>query len=112
MEALFAELPAFARYRCDYLDDQAFRALQFILLLNPHAGSVIQGTGGLRKMRFADEQRHKGKRGGTRVIYYWWNSGQQFWLFTLYGKDQQDDLSAAQRQMLKQMLDQEIEART
>ncbi|CAK9892526.1 Toxin HigB-2 [Pseudomonas fluorescens] len=83
-----------------------------ILLLNPQAGSVIQGTGGLRKIRFADGLRHKGKRGGIRVIYYWWNNGQQFWLLTLYGKDQQDDLSPVQRQSLKQMLDLEIEART
>ncbi|WP_327439055.1 toxin [Pseudomonas donghuensis] len=112
MEALFVELPAFSRYRHDYLDDEAFRSLQFVLMLNPQAGSVIQGTGGLRKIRFADDQRHKGKRGGIRVIYYWWKHGQQFWLFTLYGKDQQDDLSPAQRQALRQMLDLEIEART
>ncbi|KJK16444.1 hypothetical protein [Pseudomonas sp. 2(2015)] len=111
MEALFVELPAFARYRSDYLDDEAMRALQLVLLLNPQAGSVIQGTGGLRKVRFADDQRHKGKRGGIRVIYYWWSNGQQFWLFTLYGKDQLDDLSPAQRHSLKQMLDLEIEAR-
>ena len=50
---------------------------------NPEAGDVIQGAGGLRKMRFADSRRGKGKRGGLRVIYYWWSGGMQFWLYTL-----------------------------
>jgi mRNA-degrading endonuclease RelE of RelBE toxin-antitoxin system len=40
-------------------------------MLNPEAGDTIPGTGGLRKVRFADERRGKGKRGGLRVIYYW-----------------------------------------
>ncbi len=41
-----------------------------MLLKNPEAGDVIEGTGGLRKIRYADEKRGKGKRGGLRVIYY------------------------------------------
>ena len=57
-------------------------------MLNPEAGDVIPGTGGLRKLRFADERRGKGKRGGLRVIYYWWDPGSQFWLFTIYDKDE------------------------
>src|SRR5256885_3318303 len=36
---------------------------------NPEAGDVIEGTGGLRKVRFGDPRRAKGKRGGLRVIY-------------------------------------------
>lgn len=62
-------------------------------MLNPEAGPLISGTGGLRKLRFADEQRGKGKRGGLRVIYYWWEAGLQFWLFTIYDKDESSDLS-------------------
>lgn len=75
MNALFIELPAFARYRRDFLDDELFCELQIELLRHPHAGVLIQGTGGLRKMRFVDERRNKGKRGGLRVIYYWWSGG-------------------------------------
>lgn len=41
MNALFVELPAFARHRADYLDDEGFRALQNALLDNPEAGDVI-----------------------------------------------------------------------
>lgn len=66
----------------------------------------------MRKVRFADERRQKGKRGGIRVIYYWWLGGAQFWLFTLYGKDVRGDLSASQKKALKRLLDAELQART
>ena len=58
------------------------------MLGSPQAGDVIIGTGGLRKLRFSDERRNKGKRGGTRIIYYWQSGGSQFWLFTLFSKDE------------------------
>jgi len=78
---------------------------------SPDAGDVIEGTGGLRKLRFADARRGKGKRGGLRVIYYWWGAGLQFWLYTIYDKDERDDLSPQQRKTLKSMLQAELEAR-
>lgn len=108
MHALFIELPAFQRYRHDYLNDEAFRRLQIWLLMNPEAGDVIQGTGGLRKARFSDESRNKGKRGGLRLIYYWWIEGSQFWFFALYDKSEQPDLNPAQIKTLKVRLDAEI----
>ena len=111
MKALFVELPAFPRYRSDYLDDDGFRGLQKSLLKSPEAGDVIEGAGGLRKLRHADARRGKGKRGGLRVIYFWWKSGRQFWLFTLYNKDEMTDLNAKEKKMLKDMLTQELEAR-
>lgn len=46
MNALFIELPAFARYRKDFLDDELFCELQIELLRHPHAGVLIQCTGG------------------------------------------------------------------
>jgi hypothetical protein len=61
MKALFVELPAFARFRNDYLDDEGFRGLQTAMILNPEAGDVIEGTGGLRKLRYGDPRRGKGK---------------------------------------------------
>ncbi|MBI3919000.1 MAG: type II toxin-antitoxin system RelE/ParE family toxin [Betaproteobacteria bacterium] len=112
MKALFVELPAFARLRDDYLDDEGFRALQNALLEHPEAGEVIPGTGGLRKVRHADIRRGKGKRGGLRVIYFWWRAGGQFWLYTLYDKDQRDDLTAKERTALKDMLKGELAARS
>lgn len=111
MKAIFLELPAFTRFRPDYLSDEAFRAFQQFLLENPDAGAVIKGAGGLRKIRFGDPLRGKGKRGGLRVIYYWWQGGSQFWLFTLYDKDELDDLSVEQRKLLSKRLEDEIQAR-
>jgi hypothetical protein len=111
MRATFVEMPPFMRYRDQYLDDPAYRQLQLELMKNPVAGDVIAGTGGLRKLRFADRMRGKGKRGGLRVIYYWWVAADQFWLFTLYDKDEAGDLSVSERRALGAMLAREIEAR-
>lgn len=111
MKALFVELPAFARYRADYLADEGFRTLQNALMADPEAGDVIEGTGGLRKARQADPRRGKGKRGGLRIIYFWWEAGRQFWLFTLYDKDEMDDLTPKERKTLRDMLKRELEAR-
>lgn len=111
MKAVFVELPAFARFRADYLDDDGFRGLQAALMANPDAGDVIEGSGGLRKLRYGDARRGKGQRGGLRVIYYWWDGGEQFWLFTLYDKNEAADLGAAEKKTLKSMLKAELEAR-
>lgn len=111
MKAVFVELPAFERHRANYLDDDAFRALQNLLMKHPEAGDPIPETGGLRKLRFADARRGKGKRGGVRVIYYWWDGGLQFWLFTLYDKNEMADLTPQQRKALKGMIKTELEAR-
>ena len=111
MKALFVELPPFERYRQEYLSDEAYRVLQSDMLRSPEAGDVISGTGGLRKLRYADANRSKGKRGGLRIIYFWWEVRRQFWLFTLYDKDEMADLSPKERAALKLMLKQELEAR-
>ncbi len=111
MRAVFVELPAFEEFRSEYLDDEGYRALQNELLLNPEAGDIIQGAGGLRKVRHADGRRGKGKRGGLRVIYFWWEAGRQFWLFTLYDKGELDDLTPRQREWFKGRLKQALDMR-
>lgn len=112
MKAVFVELPAFERNRAGYLDDDGFRGLQNALMKDPTAGDLIEGTGGLRKVRHADPRRGKGKRGGLRVIYYWWIQGPQFWLFTIYDKDEMDDLSPKDRKALKERVKLELAARS
>jgi len=104
VDAIFVELPPFARHRADYLSDEAFSSLQNLLMLCPTCGDVIRHTGGLRKLRVGDSHRHKGKRGGLRVIYYWWQEQAHFLLFTLYSKGEMDDLSAPQREHLRALL--------
>lgn len=100
MHATFIELSSFQKYRMEYLNDDQFRLFQNMLLADPEKGDVIPDTGGLRKVRFRDERRNKGKRGGIRVIYYWTNEKGQFILFTIYDKDQRDDLTKQQRDAL------------
>jgi len=101
------EAPAFTRLLHDYLDDEQYRALQTELIRNPDAGDVMPGTGGFRKMRWADSQRGKGRRGGLRVIYYYFEGDRQIWLMTLYGKNESADLSPAEKRALKSAIEQE-----
>ena len=109
MTAVFVELPAFARYRPGYLTDGQFSGLQALLMANPGAGDVIPDSGGLRKLRLADSHRGKGKRSGLRITYFWWPAGSQFWLFTIYGKNEVEDLTPVQRRILKSLLKAELE---
>ncbi len=68
MRRAFVELPLFrSKWESLGLDDDDYHRLQDELLADPKVGAVMQGTGGVRKMRFAFE--HKGKSGGVRVIY-------------------------------------------
>ena len=69
---------------------------------DPKKGDVIQGTGGLRKIRVAGKD--KGKRGGSRVIYYFLDNLQRFYLLTIYSKNEISDLSADQKKQLKAFL--------
>jgi len=62
-------------------------------------------------MRQADPRRGKGKRGGLRIIYFWWEQGRQFWLFTLNDKDELDDFTPVERKELRNMLKHELETR-
>ncbi|MGF6091017.1 type II toxin-antitoxin system RelE/ParE family toxin [Pseudomonas sp. 18173] len=78
-------------------------ALQKLLVLNPSAGDVIEGTGGIRKMRVA--AKGHGKRGGARVIYYHFVSASQIALLMIYPKNEQQDLTADERKALKAVIE-------
>ena len=69
------------------------------LARRPKAGRIIQGTGGLRKVRFA--RPGKGKSGGARVIYYYHNYTKPILLLLIYAKADQDNLTDAQKAQLK-----------
>jgi len=100
----FIEAPAFTRNLPAYLDDEGYRLLQASFVDNPEAGKVISGTGGLRKVRWGDPRRGKGKRGGLRVIYYYLREASHIWLITLYDKDEADDLTASQKKTYRQFV--------
>ena len=111
MEACFIELPAFERARERHLDDDTYASLQKLMLLAPEAGDLVQGSGGLRKLRFGDAKRSKGKRGGLRVIYYYWGGHSEIWLFALYAKGEVDDLTPRQLAALRDYLKSELKLR-
>jgi mRNA-degrading endonuclease RelE of RelBE toxin-antitoxin system len=70
---------------------------------NPKQGDVIQGTGGLRKIRVASKG--KGKRSGSRIIYYFLDEKQRCYLLTIYGKSEMQDLTADQKKHLKTFME-------
>lgn len=70
----FIEAPAFTRHLADYLNDEDYRALQIRLGANPELGDLMPGTGGFRKVRWADARRGKGRRGGLRIVYFYFLS--------------------------------------
>ena len=78
------------------LDDESLRALQTELLADPGKGDPIPGCGILRKLRFADRGRGKGKRGGVRVIYLHTPDAGRIDLLAVYGKDEREDLTKEQ----------------
>ncbi|MNC99263.1 Toxin HigB-2 [compost metagenome] len=79
---------------------------------NPETGDVVPAAGGVRKMRFTDPRRGKGKRGGLRIIYFWWQAGSEFWLFTLYDKDETTDLPSDERKSIGKRIKAELSARS
>jgi len=90
------------------LDRESYRLLQLHLLVNPAAGDLIRGTGGLRKIRWQGSGR--GKRGGIRAIYYW-AQGDGVILFLLaYAKKDKDDLTPNQKKILRQLVEEEFKS--
>lgn len=107
----FVESTVFTARVYEYFTEDEYAAFQFALAAEPLAGDVIQGTGGLRKVRWADRRRGKGKRGGTRIIYFVIDEDGVIYLLTLFDKDEMTDLGAREKRLLKQLVDAEKEAR-
>ncbi len=100
---VFVETSIFTKKHTQYLLDDEYRELQNFLMNKPDAGDLIQGTGGLRKLRWS--LRNKGKRGGERVVYYWQLAKEQIYFMTLYSKNDKVDLSPQEKKIIKQMLE-------
>jgi putative transcriptional regulator len=105
MQKIFIETDEFTAWVAEYLSDDDLAALQRELLADPEKGVVMPGCGGLRKLRIANPRRGKGKRGGAQVIYLHIEEVDQVRLITVYGKDQKDDLSAADKKLFRQHAD-------
>ena len=96
----FIELSLFSRYRDSYFSDEQFAGLQKHLLDNPQAGSVVPGSGGVRKLRWKRDG--MGKRGGLRVLYYVQDNKGRIWLLTVYGKSARENITAKDLRQLRE----------
>ena len=96
----FVESRIFAARVREFMDDAGLREVQNELMANPQKGAVIPGCAGLRKVRVADRSRGKGKRGGARVIYLDIPQAGRMDLIAIYGKDEQEDLTADRKRVL------------
>lgn len=86
------------------LTDSELAELQYYLLKTPHAGKIIQGTGGLRKLRWALS--NKGKSGGVRVLYIDFTIGEKIYLIDVYTKKERDNISDSEKSLYKQLINQ------
>ena len=103
----FIEFPAFttrlmalAKHRAD----DVLLEIQNDLLENPKRGSVIEGTSGVRKSRASDPTRGKGKSGGFRYMYYYIEQDGQIFLLMVFNKNEQDDLTKGQKNILARFI--------
>lgn len=99
----YIESPLFSKLIGSYLEDEEYAAFQWELALHPERGDLIPGSGGLRKIRWA--AKGKGKRGGTRIIYYYKNKKGKIWLLTIYAKNEADTIPISILKKIKEELE-------
>ncbi len=97
------ETTEFAKQANKFMSDE--NKLDFInfinfIAANPISGDLISGTGGVRKVRWANDPT-KGKSGGSRVIYFYYNDNMPLFLFTAYSKSTTDNISQGDKNALK-----------
>ena len=86
------------------LSDNDLSRLEKALLENPHAGDVIEGTGGARKIRITLND-NRGKSGGGRVIYVDIFEKSKIYLLFAYPKNVQENLNAEQKKAIRNMIE-------
>lgn len=104
MKRTFIQTGIFEKRLRERGGDELLRAVEAAVLDNPEAGDVIQGTGGVRKLRVADPGRGKGKRGGFRVLFLDLPRVSRTYLLYFYGKDESEDLTAAEKKIFAEIV--------
>ena len=99
----FIETRLFSRLVQEYLTDQEYLQLQGELIRNPEAGTVVRGSGGVRKLRWAAAGR--GKRGGYRVIYFVRRAKGVIWMLTIYPKNVADSIPGHVLKQIREEID-------
>lgn len=99
----FIEVPLFTkRWKEIGLNDDDLLALQIMLLKDPESGPVMEGTGGIRKVRFA--LNNKGKSGSIRVCYADFAEYEVTYLITAFTKNEQENLTKEEKNVLKKLV--------
>lgn len=98
-----AELPSYARLAAKLLDPQERQDLIAYLANHPETGDIMEGTGGVRKLRWS--RGGQGKSGGVRVIYYYHDARMPLYLLTLFAKGDKANLTKAERNELADLVD-------
>lgn len=101
----FYETDVFTARITELIDDESYSLLQAALIIDPEAGDLIPKSKGLRKIRWMGSGR--GKRGGTRIIYYLVRNDEIFMLYA-YPKNRESDLSSRHIQMLRDLVEQHL----
>ena len=96
------ETSIFSKKITALLNDEEYRSLQNALIEKPQLGDIIQGSGGIRKVRCGATGH--GKRGGGRVIYYWATTQNQIFMLYAYAKNEQSDLTKEQLAVLRDVV--------
>jgi mRNA-degrading endonuclease RelE of RelBE toxin-antitoxin system len=99
----FIETKLFSKLIVGLLSDDEYSRLQHALIADPEAGDLIQGSGGVRKLRWGVKGR--GKRGGIRVIYYARTRQGQIWMLTVYAKNVAESIPAHVLRQIKEEID-------
>lgn len=103
MTRTFIEVPLFSkRWKEIGLGEEELRALQIMLLKDPESGPVVEGTGGIRKVRFP--LKNRGKSGSVRVCYTDFVEYEIIYLITAFEKKEQDNLSEDEKSVLKKLV--------
>jgi len=102
----FYETSIFTSQIVDLISDESYSELQIALIVNPEAGTLIQRSRGLRKIRW--RLPGKGKSGGIRVIYYLVQDEEIFLLYA-YPKSNRENITAEQTRVLRRLVDQHLE---
>jgi hypothetical protein len=107
---LFIEVVEFTAGVQDYFgSDEAYADFQSELAAQPEKGKVIAGAAPLRKLRWGDQRRRTGRRGGLRVIYIHIPDLRILFMLDVYSKDEADDLSKDEKRELRHLARQLIE---
>jgi hypothetical protein len=102
----FFETPIFTKLIQKLISDTQYHLLQLQLSMHPESGEIIKGSGGIRKLRWFGSGR--GKRGGIRVIYYYFTDSEQVYMLYAYPKNKKDDLTTDQLRQLKQIVEEQL----